>query len=179
MAENPTPGENSTIKQMRDQIDEQAKALKAEQDAKAALELKLKEQEDKDLSELERLRKENEELAKQANEGATTKQLLEAANKEFEADYEAIIAGAPEEKRETLRQISQHGDWRERLRSLKAGVALAGIHQPVVTVGGSTQPASVTPQSGEIVPPAKKEEWAGSNKVPGWGDALSKPQASG
>lgn len=176
----PAPAENATIRQMREQIDAEAQARK---DAEAQLKdvkEKLTAKEREELAENDRLKAELADAQQKLATSSNLEAQLAEANLTFQETYDGLLASAPDEAKETLKQLSQNGPWPERLRQLKAGMKLANIATPVVQVGSSTQPTAVTPptppSSGV---PAVTEQALPGNRIPSWNEAFKRPATPG
>lgn len=171
-----SPAENSTIKQMREQIDALNSSLTIEQQARATAETKTTELEREKLSEKERLELQLKDLQTFKKDNEPIAAQLQAATQELESQYNALIASAPVDKQEVLKQISATGDWPTRLRTLRAGLSLAtgaaAVAPQVTVVGTINAPPTPDPArpAGSAPNEPQQPNWKAS-----WGDVLSKP----
>lgn len=158
--ETPTP-ENSTIREMRDRIDELTTKLK-EADQTVA-QAKANEEE------VARLNQQIAELqAKAADPDVTRLQAYETKMQEL---YEAEIASAPAEAQERLRTVTQSGDLLSRIDQVKAIKELMGTN----SANPPANPQSVTPVPTPNPKPPTSQEPQPFER-PRWNDVLTKPQ---
>lgn len=119
-------GDNATIRQMREAL-EQANKRAAEAEGK------LKEAEREKLSEIERLRVENEELKPLRDEHGRFASTLEQL-------YTQLLESVPEDKRAQVEALSATGGWDARLNSARAAISLLPTTAPA-PAGTTTNPA--------------------------------------
>jgi cell division septum initiation protein DivIVA len=154
---NPTPaaepGENSTIKHLRETAEAANRAAKEAADRAAAAEAKLTEIERAKLEENERLKLELADARKIEMEAATLRDELGRYQSTLQAQYEAELAAVPEEKRALVAQLSGSGSWPDRVKALQAAKSLAGTAP--AAAGTITQPGTGTPPAPGAPPPTK------------------------
>lgn len=129
--------DNAAIRQIREAYEKAVADAKAEREARAQLEAKLKEIETAALTEQQKKDAELEELKKFRAEQEAVKAAKEADDKILTEMYEAELAKVPEDKRETVKALSSHGTAGERFKALKAALDLIGVK---TSFGTSTQP---------------------------------------
>lgn len=132
------------VKQLRDQ-------LKSVQQEKLDLAARLKALEEKDLSEIDRLKRENAELAPVRDEHGRYKSALQ---EQFDREF----AGVPEDKREQILSLVGQGPLDGQLRALQAAKTLITAPAALPVRGGTvTQPGSApAPSAGERISAALK-----------------------
>ena len=140
----PEPERANPVKQLRDQ-------LKKEQSEKADLAARLKALEEKDLPEIERLKRENAELAPVRDEHGRYKSALQ---EQFDLEFSAV----PEDKRAQILDLVGSGLLDSQLRALQAAKGLLGTAQaPPVKAGTVTQPGGgQAPSAQEAINSAMK-----------------------
>ena len=131
------PEDNSTIRQMREEL--QAREAELAQERAEKEELKRAQ-----MTEAERLQAERDSAISTANDlkplAEKVKHLesqLEAYDGEFKARYEGLLAQAPESAREKLAQISANGSFADRFRVLETAVGLIVEAKPATGSAGS------------------------------------------
>ena len=137
------PPENSTIRQMREQI-ASLNSAKAEADAKLQeAQSQLQEIERAKLEENERLKLEKADLEKKIADADQIRDELGRYKSTFETLYNEKLATVPEEQRANVEVLTSKGTWAERYEALQAATKL--IPAAPTAAGTVTQPTSVTP----------------------------------
>jgi len=172
--------ENATIRQMRAQIEANAKAATDAAARAEVAERALKERERAELAEVDRLKAEMADRDKQLAALEPLRDQHGRFASALETYYQAELAAAPEAAKERLERLSAQGSWADRLETLREAKALLASAMPPAAptpkVGGThTQPPGGPPPPAE--PPAPKPfDW---QNPPSWGDVLKKPATAG
>lgn len=146
---------NADFARLRTQADAHKVTAEAEKKRADELQAKLAQIESANLSEVERLRKENADLAPIRDEHGKFASTLERL-------YTAELADVPDDKRDAVAGLSGSGDWASRLESLRNAKAL--IVTAPVPAGTVAAPAR---GSGAGTPDARPNPQTLS-----WGDAI-------
>jgi hypothetical protein len=145
------PGDNATIKAMREQIDAANKAAKDAADARAVAEKALQDIERAKLEENDRLKLELADAKAASADAATLRDELGRYQSTLQTQYEAELAAVPEEKRAQVASLSSAGSWPDRVKALQTAKSLLGA--PPASAGTITNPGGITPPA--TPPPAK------------------------
>jgi hypothetical protein len=151
----PVDGENSTIRTLRESREKAVGELKAEQEARAALEaekaelaLKLQAFERSQLDEQSRLKLEAEEARAKVAELEPIKGEVERYQAAFKSLYETELASVPDDVRATAEKLTSAGSYPDRLESLR----LFKTTVPALQTAG-TRTAPVTPPAPQATQP--------------------------
>jgi flagellar biosynthesis GTPase FlhF len=146
----PDPSEenNSTIREMRAQVEAANKAAKEAEAARKDLDAKLKEKERAEMDEIERLKSINEEHEAKLKEAEDAKAERDALAATLEQSYKDKLAKVEEDYRANAEALSKHGNWAERIAALDAAIGLIPKPKSVPTggaAGSGTTPPEGTP----------------------------------
>lgn len=147
--------ENSTIRDMRAEID---RSKQAERDAEKAVqdaasraqkaEDALKAREREDMEEIDRLKAENEDALNKLKEAQSAQSERDAYAKTLEDTYNVKLGQVTEEHRSKVEALSKHGNWAERCAAIDAAIGLLPTPQKVDTGGGATVTPMAIPDAG-------------------------------
>lgn len=149
--------ESSTIRQMREQIEKLTNDLKAERSTKEELETKVKEAEQAQMTEIQRLQSQLEDQKKQTGELSSYRDKAAKFDEFAQKTYEKRLAEAPEDIRDELAGLSQTGDWSDRLGSLENAFGLVSKVKPT-KAGTNTEPGATPSSTPDPTEGGKKEE---------------------
>lgn len=168
-------GENSTIREMRAQLDAAKNAIKekdaaiAERDTKLSeTTTKLTEYEKAQMTESERVQAELKEAREKAAEAETLRNELGQYTSGLEKVFNTKLSAIPEEHRDRVAKLAENGaNWPAKLDILESAIAL--IPAPAAVAGTRTNAGGgVNNTSGQTFDP---------KNPPGWGDAFKKGAA--
>jgi hypothetical protein len=150
--------DSSVIREMRAKLDAalaEKKSAETQRDETAA---KLKEKNDAELSETERLKQQVAELAPLRDSHGKYVGKLEAL-------YAEELAAVPEEKRPAVEALSKSGDWGDRLDAIKAAKGLLTITAPAPQPMGAANSPGARAGAGATPPEAPKWDFSTAPRI--------------
>lgn len=139
------PGENSTIRTMREAITAKDTENAELQRQLAEAQGKVTDADRKDLEELDRTKLERDDALGKLKEHDDTKTELAALSTAMEASYKTRLEAVDEKHRTNVEELSEDGNWADRLKKLDNAVALLPTPQSVGSSGSPSAPAAPEP----------------------------------